>query len=650
MLSHWLIAVPKNVPADRAVADRVEAMLASSLCYRPDGVLFHRMGHGIWVLCVSAGTRTWGMDWPFVLNESDFLAVGGVPTLEALDGAVGTVPERLSFAHRSHGPQWMHDNIGGTFSIGAIDVRAGGDVATVTAFSDFSGYSSCYCLDSGDYFVVGNRASFVGAFRPGFPGENEIDTKSLGWLVGTTMIMGTGTPFAGVTRLRSGSMVSVSVERTGAVGAVRRASMSPGHFEPIPNASIEAMDIEGFCSRIGRRIRWCAREGIRFRAHLTGGRDTRVVAGILANQGCLDAVERFNTSGTEQNGDVVVARKLARTLGLDARHTVTKGTKGAHALTAEEVSGILLRSPVLYDCQLTPFDGRRFLVPKLPEFATLMGGGGEVYRQEYGSPGALDGGDAPERALRMFSKYDPLDLLSDEAKQAQLAEIESELDLLRESGVANMPCAFYVEERLSNWGCGHFNNAASAQFPLLLDKEVARWVLSIEDVSEHVHFEILRYCGDHLLDVPFLNHPWAAGTQERAKRLGLAPEPIRIPLERSFPWQFDCYRRFRDAVIDFCMECGGGLRDQVPLENLERLRRTPLGSFGSPHIKMLFGLCGAILLTENAWAGERDCGDGEETRFRGNRHLDIRLAVLEERAGADSVADELRDRIARADR
>ena len=55
---------------------------------------------------------------------------------------------------------------------------------TVAALSDFSGYNSVFCLDSSEYFAVGNRASFVGAFRTGYPGRNEMDADVLSWLVG----------------------------------------------------------------------------------------------------------------------------------------------------------------------------------------------------------------------------------------------------------------------------------------------------------------------------------------------------------------------------------------------------------------------------------------------------------------------------------
>ena len=165
-----------------------------------------------------------------------------------------------------------------------------------------------------------------------------------------------------------------------------------------------------------------------------------------------------------------------------------------------------------------------------------------------------------------------MDLLSELAKEAQLATMRHELHHLQERGAVNLACAFYLEERLSNWGCSHFSNGPTTQFPLLLDQQLARYMLSTEDVAEDLHFELIRHNGRRLLNVPFLNNKWAPATEARAEALGLAPAPVAIPPQRNFPWQFDAYGRFRDALIDFCLECGGALRDWVPPAKLEGLR------------------------------------------------------------------------------
>ena len=453
MLHHWLIMVPKNAKAEDEVVARIDRMLSAHLCFKPRRAMFHRFPVGVYVLSVSENTEVWSMTWPFVLGNHGFLVVSGVPTLEAFAGgaAGGSIPERMQHAMRRHGIQRVYDSTGGTFSMGCLDLVDG--VNTITAFGDFSGYGSCFFTNTSDYFAVGNRASFVGAARPGFPDVKEIDIDALSWTFGTTMIMGERTAFSGVRRLRPGSYLRISLEKNQySVGRMKKIPFFPNHFTAVPRAAIDELDLDSVCSRLGDRIRWCKEEGVRFRAHLTGGRDTRVVAAILTNQGALDSVDRFSTTGTERNGDVMVARELAGHLGISDRHVVSAGGKREEQLTPVEVGNIILRSSFLYDCQLTPFDGRRSVVSRTVDFATLFGGGGEIYRQEWGSLALPIDGNLVQRVLNLFCRYDALSLLDDRAKRFHAEQIERELEWLKDAGARNLACAFYLEERFEQLG------------------------------------------------------------------------------------------------------------------------------------------------------------------------------------------------------
>ena len=657
MLHHWLIAVPKTPAAEPSIVDRLGAALGQFLYYRPDDALLHRFDRGCYVMSVSAGTEVWRMSPPHSLSPDGFVAVSGVPTLEACANADESVPASLRHVLVSGGPDRVYETVGGSFSVGCLDAHEDGGLS-VAALSDFSGYSSLFYLDSPEYFAVGNRASFVGAFRQGYPGRNEMDTDVLSWLPGTTMIMGTKTPFSGVSRLRTGYRISLEVRADEPVGGAVVTRMSPHHFDPggLRNTQrrwfsfgrfrsskpqgIDAVDFEGVCARMADRVKWCMNRGLSFRAHLTGGRDTRVIAGILASQDAIEAIDRFTSLGTEENGDVIVARRVAESLGLAERHVVAPGGKAVSTLSAADLYAVLRRSTFLYDGHLSAWDGRRQVVERVPSWVTLMGGGGEIYRQEWGDSSALMGDDGPLRALNMFVRHDVLGLLSESAREYQVSEATGELQRLRDEGAVNLACAFYMEERLANWGCGHFSNGLATQFPLLLDRELARVVFAMSDVAEDVHFEMLRHCGQGLLSVPFLNKEWAPRTERRARRLGLAPEPISVTEARSFPWQFSCYATYRNAIIDFCLECGSLLRNQVPTALLEELRRRPVEPFGSAHVKMLFGLCGAICLAEGASHGKRDLTVGS-TRMSGSHVAHVAAAIEDDGVKHHDVAERL---------
>ena len=180
---------------------------------------------------------------------------------------------------------------------------------------------------------------------------------------------------------------------------------------------------------------------------------------------------------------------------------------------------------------------------------------------------------------------------------------------------------------------------------MLLDFELARSVFGLSDVAEHVHFEILRHCDEDLLRIPFLNNRWSADTEARAEALGFSTRPLSVEVERNFPWQFHGYRRYRNALIGFCIENGGVLHELVPVEKLHRLMRSPVEPFSSASVKMLFGLVGAIFFAERAYVRTRDFTDGGALRFYGNATGDKLRDVCE--YGSWQVGSSLRDDLLR---
>ncbi|MCY4565499.1 MAG: hypothetical protein OXE40_13615 [Gammaproteobacteria bacterium] len=614
MLSHWLIALPRNRRANYQVPGRVRAAIAQHLYYKPDQVLFHRHDTGAWTLSVSANTRSWGIEAPFALNDDSFVAVAGVPTLEAISDAEASVPEKLAACVRRQGSQYVFANVGGTFSLGMLSPQG------VSAFADFSGYSSCFYLDTDDFFAVGNLPGLVGALRPGFPARHEVDTPTLCWIAATTMVMGDRTPFAGVRRLRTGHRIEVTLGREPfAVGSADIAPFSPMHFDrPDKVNSFEAIDYGRCVQTMKKRLGWCRDQGIEFRSHLTGGRDTRAISAILAKSGHLDGVTQFTTNGSDTNGDVLVARELAPALGIADRHAVRHGTKAAAELDAPRFVDALARSAFVFAGQLTPYDGRPEPANMCADYAIIMGGGGEIYRQEWGPPAILEGPGAAVKALNLFARYDRLKILSDECRDFHESVLDGELRYLKDREVVNLTCAFYLEARLANWGCAHFSNSTSTQFPLLLDFELARCVLGLEDVAEHIHFEIMRHCDENLLRIPFLNNRWAAPTEARARELGFPTRPMNVDVERNFPWQFHGYRRYRNELVAFCLDHGDCLRGVVSREKLEALGQLPVEPFSSASVKMLYGLVGAIFFAERAYMRTRDFAGAALPRFSGN--------------------------------
>lgn len=238
--------------------------------------------------------------------------------------------------------------------------------------------------------------------------------------------------------------------------------------------------------------------------------------------------------------------------------------------------------------------------------------------------------------------------MSEACRDFHESVVAQELGYLKDLGAVNLTGAYYLEERLANWGCAHFSNSTATQYPLLLDFDLARSVFGLSDVAEHVHFEILRRCDENLLRIPFLNNRWSPETESRAKLLGFPTEPRRIDVARNFPWQFYSYRRYRNALVDFCIEAGSAMRDWVPVDRLEALKRSPVDPFSSASVKMLFGLVGAIFFAERAYIRTRDMERPGTVKFFGNATGENFRDVCEygSRFGESSLRRALLQRIA----
>jgi hypothetical protein len=254
-----------------------------------------------------------------------------------------------------------------------------------------------------------------------------------------------------------------------------------------------------------------------------------------------------------------------------------------------------------------------------------MGGGGEIYRQKK-YRNHTDEESVYRQFLDWSYKYNPLGVLTNEAVERQQAFIRSEARRLLAEGIRNHQPKFYIDHRLSNWGASHLQNNTEASIAPLVDIDLTRLMFSSAEMGEDIHFEIMRRAEERLLHIPFLNDRWTGSTGERARSSGLDVEPLEVPVERNFPWQFEWYGRRRDALIDFLLDRSALFRGQVCPDRLRALRASPVEPFNSASVKMLFGLVGAAILMEGGYGGKRDYYEVEGVAgLHGSRAREIEL-------------------------
>jgi len=610
-LHHYCVIWSKTEQGTDELPSRLERLIHNRLTFEPDEVVLHRLGARTVVLSASANQEALGVDTPCHLSEDQACIVAGLPTFERFPDHAPSSSMRpaawLSELLDRSNPQSLYLDLGGTYS--AVKATS----TTVTGFAAFSGYDSLFYLDNELYAAVGNRPDLVAAMQ--FQGAySQTNPEALSWLLSTTMILGYETPWKEVRRLPTGHLVRID---KGVVSV--RPFTTNSHTPPDDGDLSEfyGMAIDGLVDR----YRWYLSTGARIQAHLTGGKDSRTNLALLLATDAVDRLDRILTIGSEENGDVIIARQIAESVGLD-RHVVEPGSKAAVDEVAwDDYQRWFQYSPWKFGLYLTPYDGREWISPVASPIVTFMGGGGEVVRQKNIVLDArVDDLDTiVNRFTNWYYRHDALGLLSPEAVSWQRDFIRKEVAGMVNGGIVNLQQRFYVEHRMANWGNAHFRAASNHSLAGLLDINLARIMHTRPDMGDDLPYEIMTRCAPGLREFQFVNDAWGGPTEVRAQADGVLRPKLDSPTAANFPWQFALYRGWRNTLIGEALRHVSLWEGIVPPEQLHALLDKPVEPFGSAHVKMLFGLVAVTNHLRGNLRPERDfIGKTAPPRVRGN--------------------------------
>lgn len=597
-MHHYCVVIAKTTEAERQLLPRLERFTRDRLTFEPDELVLHRASRRTFVFSLSAAQSQIGIDTPVHLSADESCLVGGLPTFERFAQYRPSTRMRpaawICELLRDHAPSELYTNLGGTYSTAHIHD------GQVTAFGSFSGLDSLFYIDNALYAAVGNRPGLVASFQPA-GAHSAIDPWVLSWVLSTTMIIGDETPWLGVRRLRTDEVLSIGQ------GGVRTSRVDiPAYVLPEAEHADERHDAA--VERLVKRFEWYLGTDLRFTAHLTGGKDSRLVLALLSAAGSIDRVDEIVTNGSEENGDVIVARQIAAQLGL-GNHVVREGAKPAvRSADWPQYAQRFRFSPWKYDMYLTPYDGWGHAAVSPSATTTLTGNGGEIIRQMGVAPEPSTEGlkSVVERFTHWQYRHDALGILAPEARQWQRSRIRVEIAAMIDAGVVNLQQRFHVEHRVANWGNAHFRNNGASSLAALIDIDLARLMQLRADMADDLPYEILTRRAPQLLRIPFTNDEWQGRTGERARLEGTFRAPVEAAIAKSFPWQFALYRDHRDDLVRRCIASLDAWQGVVEPDGLEQLLARPLEPFNSTHVKMLFGLVAGTNYLAGDLARERD--------------------------------------------
>lgn len=601
MKHYWIIVKARSSEIKKDAENRLGDLLASNLSIFPDEVAACEIDENTFVVSCSANCQTFGYQRPYSFTKGEATLVEGLPSLERFNVKPSSdIPESVSDILSKHSIQDVYQKLGGAWSIGKVDNNR-----TIHVFSNFCGYTACYYYANNDIVVVGNNARLISLLRTGGD-KNAVNWKSLSWIASTTMMWGHETAFSGVRKIPPGDYFAL--EKDSMSPKIR--SFSTNYFSPLylPTENDRTEFIQSAITGMCDRVSWYLNRGIKVTTHLTGGKDTRMALALLLGSGSIKQVKKIETTGDEDNGDVIVARKIAQSCGLESLHHVRAGNKSKVGMTSELLAKRFFNCNFKYEAQLTPFDGATSELAKLPNACPIMGGGGEIYRNKMNID--LDNNSSAfTTLLNAYCRYDKLGLLTLEAREFQTQYIQNELERFKENEIKNPEMKFYIDQRLSNWGQGHFRHGGGTQIPMLIDFDLTRLQASSpNNKSEDIHFNIIRYAYPELLKIPFLNQRWGGTTRNKAASINADLNPVEVDVSKSFPWQFDVYPKIKNECLSMLLDNFEGLSQWVSFNSVEKLLHSEAqpNDFNSADIKIVFGLAMAASQMTNQFKARPD--------------------------------------------
>lgn len=192
-------------------------------------------------------------------------------------------------------------------------VRGDHATGTLQLVNDPLGMRLCFAGKSGDTWVASNVAGVVAAGT----GAKSFDRTALQLLL---CVQGTGHGrclIDGVTMIPGGS---IWTWRPGSSDPEEVSYFSDRTVRPLRASGLPEGEIDALVASMRSIVRAAGSSGRPLRAPITGGRDSRVIASMIAKEK-IDC--EFFTSAAPDSDEARTARGVAEKLGVSGRHTVT---------------------------------------------------------------------------------------------------------------------------------------------------------------------------------------------------------------------------------------------------------------------------------------------------------------------------------------
>lgn len=286
---------------------------------------------------------------------------------------------------------------------------------------------------------------------------------------------------------------------------------------------------EAFASLVSQlKVLDLTNDSIRF--PISGGKDSRLLLGLLIAAGYKDRIQEAYTIGPQESPEVRSAIALCKKLGI--LHTVQNVAKGSARTVI--FSDKLVDHIYISEGELSPMDMAMY--PNQRSNQTVLPGQEGGLRNVAGDKSFVTKDDL----LAWFNVHlgagNKSELLTVEQAQKNKDEMYEFIDKCVEEGVEldEIPTLHRIFFRMSRWVSrvwSQYNFKGFAPFIFVSDK-VIEYTYNAGAKSraiEEFHFEMLRRIDPSLVSIPFANQSWSSEILARYKEFATFQEPLRWP-------------------------------------------------------------------------------------------------------------------------
>jgi hypothetical protein len=483
-----------------------------------------------------------------------------------------------------------HELLYGLYAILRLDPDGAGMVVT-----DLLGGGSLYTGENERWFTLSNRAGLAAAAAAGFQGAPERDPLAMGWLVFWDSSIADDSGYWDATHLPFNAQIAFGPNGT------PRVESRAAPFWHRPGPSPTTGDYDALLDEIEADLRAALRTIARlpvddFELRLSGGKDSRMLAALLHDEGLADRF-RFFTYGLPGQADVQGAALVATRLGLRWSMEDRSGTP----VDVEERR--VRRHTFLVEGLLNGWDNTG--IPVAATGVSLSGIGGECTAFGRTSMAGIAARTIEDvkGLYAVKDNFDEFDLLAPAARRHYHRVVEDWVD--REAALGQEPnritSLFITQQRTRCWaGPSLAVKPALWLGPFLIPSYIRfRQLLPLADrANPRVHLDLLRRCRVDLSTIPLAGERWPEGAVARypdADRLR-AIEPMRNLPGTPSGWRTASFAALKPMLQRYLADPANPIYEVVDYAATQRLLAR--NTIDGPRLRALYGVTtGAIWLS-----------------------------------------------------